>query len=279
MLTTEMDVYAFAISCIEILSMGRMPWPLMDDESVRHLVLSMSFPLSCVTELDIGFSEDDSRPAIPPGRFSTQDLQDLLRMSWHTNPAMRPNFTNIVKELRRQRRSAGANVDDVTSPRMPEWRELDEYAVHSRPSPDMHPIPLPRVSDEGFGGPVPASPPKSDADSFTRTRRELSQSPVLHAPLPDRDEVVSETTHIQFPEPVPYVPSAATVTGPSSRASSIFTSPPTATTSNSEDTSSFVIDPSGYESPPPANGRIAAIQDERRYRLLLNHDYHPSREF
>jgi abelson tyrosine-protein kinase 1 len=42
-LTAEMDVYAYAISCIEILTMGRMPWPLMDDDAVRHFVLS-KFP-------------------------------------------------------------------------------------------------------------------------------------------------------------------------------------------------------------------------------------------
>ena len=44
-LTAKMDVYAFAICCIEILSMGRMPWPLQDDEAVRHLVLGASFLL------------------------------------------------------------------------------------------------------------------------------------------------------------------------------------------------------------------------------------------
>lgn len=38
-ITNEMDVYAFAITCIEVLSMGRMPWPLVDDEAVRHFVL------------------------------------------------------------------------------------------------------------------------------------------------------------------------------------------------------------------------------------------------
>lgn len=43
--TTEMDIYAFAISCIEILMMGRLPWPYMNDEDVRHQVLSSSFPL------------------------------------------------------------------------------------------------------------------------------------------------------------------------------------------------------------------------------------------
>ena len=35
-----MDVYAFAICCVEILNKGDLPWPLCDDETVRHLVLS-----------------------------------------------------------------------------------------------------------------------------------------------------------------------------------------------------------------------------------------------
>jgi len=35
-----MDVYAFAICCVEILNKGSLPWPLLDDEAVRHLVLS-----------------------------------------------------------------------------------------------------------------------------------------------------------------------------------------------------------------------------------------------
>ena len=38
-LTPEMDVYAFAICCAEILTKGALPWPLMDDNAVRHFVL------------------------------------------------------------------------------------------------------------------------------------------------------------------------------------------------------------------------------------------------
>ena len=43
-LTAEMDVYAFAICCWEILNMGALPWPHMDDSDVRHFVLS-GYPL------------------------------------------------------------------------------------------------------------------------------------------------------------------------------------------------------------------------------------------
>jgi serine/threonine protein kinase len=43
-LTQEMDVYAFAVCCREILTMGALPWPFMDDLTVRHSVLS-GYPL------------------------------------------------------------------------------------------------------------------------------------------------------------------------------------------------------------------------------------------
>jgi abelson tyrosine-protein kinase 1/abelson tyrosine-protein kinase 2 len=41
-LTTEADVYSFAICCIEILTMGSVPWSALDDKAVRELVLSES---------------------------------------------------------------------------------------------------------------------------------------------------------------------------------------------------------------------------------------------
>jgi abelson tyrosine-protein kinase 1 len=43
-LTQEMDIYAFAICCWEILMMGELPWQFMDDNAVRHSVLS-GYPL------------------------------------------------------------------------------------------------------------------------------------------------------------------------------------------------------------------------------------------
>lgn len=43
-LTPEIDIYAFAICCVEILTKGALPWPLMDDEAVRRFVLGASWP-------------------------------------------------------------------------------------------------------------------------------------------------------------------------------------------------------------------------------------------
>ncbi|KAL1746636.1 hypothetical protein HDZ31DRAFT_33729, partial [Schizophyllum fasciatum] len=61
---------------------------------------------------------------------------------------------------------------------------------------------------------------------------------------------------MHMPEPVLYTSS--------SRASSLFP----------EHTGG--ADYAGYESPPPATEMLAEIKNERRYRLLLNHEYHPS---
>lgn len=34
----------------------------------------------------------------------------------------------------------------------------------------------------------------------------------------------------------------------------------------------------GFESPPPLDEMLAEIKNERRYRWLLQHEFHPSRE-
>jgi hypothetical protein len=63
----------------------------------------------------------------------------------------------------------------------------------------------------------------------------------------------------------------------SSRASSIFT--PSTKSSSVDDLNDFLLaDYGGYESPMPADDRHAQIRNERRYRILLAHDFHPSRE-
>jgi hypothetical protein len=67
--------------------------------------------------------------------------------------------------------------------------------------------------------------------------------------------------------PVMFIPSMNP-----SRASSLFTSAPD---SLSED-GLVQLDYAGYESPPPANEQLAESRNERRYRMLLSHEYHPS---
>ena len=40
-LTREIDVWAFSMCCVEILTLGRIPWEPHSDDSVRHFVLSL----------------------------------------------------------------------------------------------------------------------------------------------------------------------------------------------------------------------------------------------
>jgi hypothetical protein len=46
-LTTAMDVYSYAMCCVEILTMGRIPWPLSNDDDVRHFVTNLFCLLFC----------------------------------------------------------------------------------------------------------------------------------------------------------------------------------------------------------------------------------------
>ena len=46
-LTPATDVYAYAIVCIEVLTMGDLPWAHDDDDDVRHNVLGMFQRIIC----------------------------------------------------------------------------------------------------------------------------------------------------------------------------------------------------------------------------------------
>jgi len=71
-------------------------------------------------------------------------------------------------------------------------------------------------------------------------------------------------------EPVIYTPGPSQI---SSRRSSAILHPP-----HPDEERMTIVDLDGYESPPPIDERTGQIKNERRYRLLLTHDYHPSRE-
>jgi abelson tyrosine-protein kinase 1 len=253
-LTPEMDVYSYAICCVEILSMGRLPWPLSTDEAVRNFVL-----------------KDNTRPKIPPSRFNTPALQELLRVCWDKNPLARPPFSKIVKEAKQLRKAAELpfeGFDDLASPPVsPDWREVENAGI-ARPSPDMHPVPLPKTPPMDLPPRFPfpgksVSPEPSSIDSY----HTVSQSwPPAGELVSHREDTVSSSGS-DVPEPVVYTAS--------SRASSIFT--PSTKSSSVDDLTDFLLaDYGGYESPMPADERIAEIRNERRYRLLLAHDFHPS---
>ncbi|KAF8999827.1 kinase-like domain-containing protein, partial [Cyathus striatus] len=77
-LISAVDIYAYAISCIEVLSFGQLPWPLSDDDAVRYLVL-----------------KEKSRPCIPAACTSSP-MQELIRKCWDSKPERRPSFVDIT---------------------------------------------------------------------------------------------------------------------------------------------------------------------------------------
>ncbi|KAN0138399.1 Protein kinase-like domain containing protein [Lactarius tabidus] len=97
-LTPEMDVYAFAICCWEILKMGALPWPLADDSAVRYYVLSV---------------------------VASGHLMDLIRTSWDSVPSKRPPFEEIASELKKQR--GGRRVYSANS-----QTPSKQYTLHFR---------------------------------------------------------------------------------------------------------------------------------------------------
>ncbi|KAJ7249923.1 hypothetical protein C8J57DRAFT_685725 [Mycena rebaudengoi] len=252
-LTPEMDVYSYAICCIEMLSMGRLPWPLMSDEAVRNFVL-----------------KDNTRPKIPSTRFSSSALQELLGFCWDRDPTIRPPFAKIVQEMKQLRQAADhpfGGFDDPSSPvspRISDWHELDES--RTRPSPDMHPVPLPRtppIPVPSFPFPEPSVSPVASSSKSSHT---ISQSwPPTGTPRYIHREDTVSSAETDAPELVVYASL--------SQASSNFTP---STRSSVDDLDDLVLDYGGYESPMPADERFAQIQNERRYRMLLAHDFHPS---
>ena len=215
-------------------------------------------------------AEGDSRPPLPNNsRFNTQGLQDLLRACWSTKPTQRPTFSKIVNDLKQLRKSTGR--ESVDSPRIPVIDEESEPTTF--PSPDMRPT-MPehlQVADnylcELFSSPIFSlsllTCKKADdvlPNIFRDPEQISSSSDVPHSE--SHSESTVSTEDMKKPELVIYTPAT------SSRSSSIMP----ATSSEYPN----VIDYDGYDS-PPLDERVAKAWNERRYRLLLTHEYHPSR--
>ncbi|KAF5376712.1 hypothetical protein D9615_007795 [Tricholomella constricta] len=82
LLTKKIDIYAFAMCCVEVLTMGSIPWPTMNDEAVRRHVL-----------------DEQGRPPFPDGLVHALGLEHLLRAAWHQSPSERPPFRELAPSL------------------------------------------------------------------------------------------------------------------------------------------------------------------------------------
>ncbi|KAF7321723.1 Protein kinase domain-containing protein [Mycena kentingensis (nom. inval.)] len=247
-LTTAMDVYGFAMCCVEVLTMGKVPWPLSSDEDVRHFVL-----------------KEHSRPLVAPSRYNTPALRDVLQTCWHQDPFSRPSFSKIVKDFKQLRKNycGPAASQDIPSPRIPQETDEDDMYL-SRASPDMHPIPLlhdpaPYHNVPFFGS---ASPIRESSQTPDNSASDLSHSFLESSLSFTEDAVATPRTHMTQ---VVFTPSTLP-------ASSLQQA-----NASEEDLSSLpLVNRDGNASPPPVDERMAKLRNERRYRLLLAHEFHPS---
>ncbi|RXW12585.1 hypothetical protein EST38_g13269, partial [Candolleomyces aberdarensis] len=126
-MTKETDVYAFSITCVEIVNLGKLPWGIMlEDEAIRQRVL-----------------KDNARPNLNPSPFNTPSLQEILKLCWHRDPARRPQFSKIVRDLELLQKNFGAGNETPKGTLPP---LLEDSIPPSSPSPDMRPNPLPPMS-------------------------------------------------------------------------------------------------------------------------------------
>ncbi|KAH9061867.1 hypothetical protein EDB87DRAFT_1716172 [Lactarius vividus] len=225
-LTPAMDVYAFAICCVEILTMGALPWPLMDDDAVRHFVLN-----------------DNMRPSLPPSSLIPGQLMNVIRSSWDRDPSNRPAFEKIARDLKKQR--AERSIHSVNSPTFDtprpvplivEWDAQNPHRSHH--SPDILPRPLP-----GDSSPVmPHDPQSSGLGHITE----------------DEESSLSSIEELKDVAPLGLVESTSTNT----------------LTSEIDAEPDQSVLASGYLTPLDPDDIAAKYRNERRYRMLLQHDYH-----
>jgi abelson tyrosine-protein kinase 1/abelson tyrosine-protein kinase 2 len=185
---------------------------------------------------------ENMRPPLPPSSFSYGPLMTTIRSSWDFVPSHRPSFEKIardVKKMRAERLNTFPSGDSPKpTPLLDQWGASHPYRAHH--SPDILPQPLPN------SGP-PATP--------------------LIDNLHERAVHPGSALGLDLGPGVPVL----SATGPT-RSSSMSSD----TLASSAGTANLsVIAPSYLE---PMDEMAEKCQDERRYRMLLQHDYHTIRE-
>ena len=264
-LTQEIDVYAFAITVVELLTKGALPWPLADDETVRHFVLrKSSFYPYYIHTLTRSMLGENMRPEPPLQRVWSQQLVEILHQCWNRDPTVRPPFAKVDQEVQKLRSHYGADLKESPAPRVSEIQH-----IKTRKSPDMHPIPLPLLPgkfacDMLFVYRLIATSLSAD---MTASFVEVGSAPdselsFMTAAEPDSDHGHSSDYHGD------YYDHREDMSRASSRASS--------SVLDSQSEHDHVEYPRHF-SPPPPDEHAQNVRDERRYRMLLQHEFHPSR--
>ncbi|VDC03563.1 unnamed protein product [Peniophora sp. CBMAI 1063] len=96
-LTTQIDVYAFGILCVEIFQLGALPWPHFEENTIRHLVC-----------------DEKKRPTLPRIPILQGPLFDnIIQRAWSDSPVSRPSFRWIFQRLNELRSQPGIAASSV----------------------------------------------------------------------------------------------------------------------------------------------------------------------
>jgi len=178
------------------------------------------------------------RPPLPPSSFSSGPLMNIIRSSWDFIPSRRSSFEKIARDIKKMRAERLNTFPSGDSPKLAPL--LDQWGGHYPYRTHHSPDILPQ--------PLPNS------------------GPPVRPPM-DNLHTVESAVHpgsalgLDIGPGVPDL--SATVTGP------------TRSSSMSSDTLASGVFSSSYLE--PVNEMAAKCQDERRYRMLLQHDYHTIR--
>jgi hypothetical protein len=193
---------------------------------------------------------------------------NIIRSCWDRNPSIRLSFEQIARDLRKQRTersSQGISPPAGDSPKPPPILTQWQYPCHPHHSPDILPQPLP-------DGAPPT--PSLDSTTLTHASHSMSESGYNGSALGldigngGAGSVVTATVEAGS--------AGLPVAGPE-RSDSISTSTDTMTSEASIYYQNALA--SGYLSDLDPNDMAAKYRNERRYRMLLQHDYHTIRTY
>jgi abelson tyrosine-protein kinase 1 len=204
--------------------------------------------------------EENMRPSLPPSQLANGPLMNIIRASWDRLPSNRPPFEQIVrdvKQLLRAERSSRSLSTLSDSPKPPsillQWAEQNPYPPHH--SPDILPLPL---SDGVLSA--------GSQNSNSNTSNDLGH-PGSALGLDIGTDRVKLASNVHVEGRADFSDTGNTKPGSlSSDTESSIASIPDQT-----------VLASVYLSPLDSDTIAAKYQDERRYRMLLQHDYHTIR--
>jgi abelson tyrosine-protein kinase 1 len=201
------------------------------------------------------------RPSLPPSYLTSGPLMDVIRSSWDYLPSNRPSFEQIARDIKKLRteRSAPGPIPSFDSPKpvpiLAQWEAQGPYHPHH--SPDILPQPIPD-----------GTPPARSQDSITLLNG-LNDAEGSHPGSALGLDIGNNEAG--------YLPVEKGRTDPWGTVNTRSSSTSSETVPSEANLPDQTVLASGYLSPFDHDDMAAKCQHERRYRMLLQHDFNTIR--